>query len=204
MNGWALKCLDSDGSGLVSDAIDAWGWGYNHGVPIFSNSWGGKGTYQSLQTSMDTYSYALFICAAGNEGVDSDLNPYSPGGLPCPNAINVASTDHHDQMAGNSNYGVKTVDVGAPGVGIFSSYLNNQYISISGTSMVTPHVAGVAALVSSINPSYSINQVRSVIFNSVDKKRGLNGKVATGGRVNVFSALNTDPIFGQCKIGVVR
>jgi len=205
-----LKFLDEDGYGYTSDAIEAFGWGYSRGVRIFSNSWGGYGTDTALQDAISQYSDALFICAAGNDGSNTDVYPQSPSALPNANIIAVAATDHRDILASFSNYGASTVDVAAPGVSIYSTYPGSSYAYMDGTSMATPHVAGVAALVKAANSGYTVAQVKQAILGGVDVKSGLSGKCVTGGRVNAGNTknlkyssivlINYSPSLGVCYI----
>lgn len=178
-----LKFLNSGGSGYTSDALSAFAWGYSRGVRIFSNSWGGYGTDTALQSAINTYSDAIFLCAAGNDGVNIDSYTFSPAGLSCANIISVAMTDSSDNLVSWSNYGPTTVDVAAPGLSIYST-IPGSYGYKSGTSMATPHVAGLAALVKAVNSGYTVAQTKLAIMNGVDTKSGLSGKCVTGGRVN--------------------
>jgi subtilisin family serine protease len=97
--------------------------------------------------------------------------------------------DRNDQLASFSNYGVKSVAIAAPGVDILSTWLGNEYEEKSGTSMATPVVAGVAALIVANNPRVSVDELKKRILASSDPIVALNGKVATGGRVNAAKAL---------------
>ncbi|MCX7590206.1 MAG: S8 family serine peptidase [Kiritimatiellae bacterium] len=92
-------------------------------------------------------------------------------------------------MAYFSNYGVTSVDLGAPGTGIRSTLPNGSYGDMQGTSMASPHVAGAVALLCDLHPAGTWQQIRDAIFKSVDPVAALQGKVATGGRLNVFQAL---------------
>jgi subtilisin family serine protease len=184
-----LKFLDSSGTGYTSDAIEAYAWGYSRGARIFSNSWGGEGTNTALQDAINSYPDAIFICAAGNSGLNTDTNSFSPSAMPNANILAVAATDHTDTLASWSNYGTRTVDVAAPGVNIYSTYPGNSYRRYSGTSMATPHVAGIAALVKATASSSSVAQIKSAIMNAVDEKPGLNGKCVAAGRVNAKNAI---------------
>ncbi|MFQ5630229.1 MAG: S8 family serine peptidase, partial [bacterium] len=97
--------------------------------------------------------------------------------------------DHNDLIAGFSNFGATSVDLSGPGVSILSTTPNNTYSSFSGTSMATPHVTGVAALVLSQSPGFTPVQVKSQILNSVDAVASLSGITVTGGRLNAANAL---------------
>lgn len=187
----AIKFLSDSGSGSTSNAIDAVMYGVDNGADILSNSWGGRAYSQALH---DAIVYAnqqgvLFVAAAGNDSSNNDVYPQYPANYDVPNVLSVAATDHNDALAGFSNYGVTTVDVAAPGVSILSTVPGNSYDSFNGTSMATPHVAGVAALLLARNPELNSDQLKSMLMDSVDPVSGLSGYMVTGGRLNAYSAL---------------
>lgn len=132
----------------------------------------------------------LFIAAAGNNSNNNDTEPLNPCSLSArlTNVICVAATDENDNLASFSNYGVNTVQVAAPGVNILNTY-NGGYDYLSGTSMATPHVTGLVALLKSYNPSLTLTDLKSAVFNSVDNLTSLQGFVATGGRINLYKAI---------------
>ena len=132
----------------------------------------------------------MFIAAAGNSAADSDATPYYPSCYDLPNVISVAATDQSDALASFSNYGATTVDLAAPGVGVLSTYLDNSYTSMSGTSMATPHVSGVAALAWSLAPDATVTEMRNALLNSGDLVQGLVGKTVSGRRLNAFNTLD--------------
>jgi subtilisin family serine protease len=103
--------------------------------------------------------------------------------------ISVAALDRNDQLARFSNFGAKSVAIAAPGVDILSTWLGNEYEEKSGTSMATPVVAGVAALIVAEHPRISIDDLRHKVLASVDPLPQLKGKIVTGGRVNAAKAL---------------
>ncbi|MEK6982959.1 MAG: fibronectin type III domain-containing protein [Nanoarchaeota archaeon] len=119
-----------------------------------------------------------------------------------PNVIAIASTNHNDLKAGSSNYGAATVDLGAPGVNIYSTvptsscaYCNpSGFTYLSGTSMATPHVSGAAALIKAKYPSITYTQIKSRLLSSVDRVPSMSGITLTGGRLNAFKALEDDSI----------
>ncbi len=131
----------------------------------------------------------LFITSAGNDGNNNDIIPYYPCNYSSDKIIAVAAVDGNDQLWEDSNYGATTVDLTAPGYQIYSTVPDNDYALWSGTSMAAPQVAGVAALIWSINPSLTAAQVKSAIMNGVDPVSGLSGKCVTGGRINALKAL---------------
>ncbi len=104
----------------------------------------------------------------------------------------MAALDRADALAGFSNYGAKSVHIAAPGKDILSSWLNNGYREASGTSMATPEVSGVAALILAQNPKMTVAEVRSKLFKSVDPLPALAGKVVTGGRLNAAKAVGAE------------
>jgi thermitase len=147
-----LKFLGPKG-GYTSDAVEALNYAVDNGAPISNNSWGGGGKSQALQDAISDAEREghLFVAAAGNAGNDNDVTPSYPASYTNPNIISVAATDDDDGLASFSNFGVQSVDLGAPGVGILST-VPGGYARYSGTSMASPHVAGVAALIKSQNP----------------------------------------------------
>ena len=84
-----------------------------------------------------------------------------------------------------------TVHLFAPGVNIYSTYMNNGYATLSGTSMSTPHVAGAAALLWSYLPSASYSTIKTALVGQVDAVAGLKGFCISNGRMNVFKALQS-------------
>ncbi|MDD1668197.1 MAG: S8 family serine peptidase, partial [Methanomicrobiales archaeon] len=202
----ALKFLNSQGSGYLSDAVEAIDFGVKlkqlyqttngadgANVRVLSNSWGGGGYSQTLfnEIILANQKDILFVAAAGNDGRNNDLTASYPSGYAVDNVVAVAATDSSDTLASWSNYGKTTVDLAAPGVGILSTIRSNSYASYSGTSMATPHVSGAAALVLAGCPPMNTAQLKGYILSSVDTLSSLNGKVFTGGRLNVDRAIDT-------------
>lgn len=169
----------------------------NRGVNIVatSNSWGGGGFSQALQDAIDRANAAgiLFVAAAGNDATNNDATPNYPSNYPSANVIAVASVDRFDALSGFSNYGATTVDVGAPGSTILSTTPGNTYSYFSGTSMATPHVTGLAALLKSDTPALTAAGIKSRILNTVVATPALAGRCLTGGRINAANALGVAP-----------
>jgi thermitase len=191
-----LKFLGRGGFGSVDDAIEAINYAIDrkeHGVNIrvISASWGSTQKSRALEDTIGAAGDAgiLFVAAAGNDGSDNDRRPHYPSNYDLPNVVSVAALDRSDNLAGFSNYGVKTVDVAAPGKDILSTWLNNDYREASGTSMATPYVSGVAALIVANQPSISMEKLRKRLLASVDKIDALKGKIASGGRINAAKAV---------------
>lgn len=187
----ALKFLDAAGSGRTSDAIKAIDYAIAHGAKILSNSWGGGGSSSALRAAIERADSAgvFFLAAAGNEGTDNDQEPHYPAGYEAGNVVAVASTTVGGELSSFSCYGRRTVHVAAPGSDIYSTIPGNRYEKLSGTSMATPHVSGLAALVWMYRPMLSMPQVKRIILSSVERLPALDGKVVTNGLINAKNAL---------------
>lgn len=194
----SAKFLAAQGGGSTSDAIKAIEWAIEQpGVKILSNSWGGGGPSRALQAAIKKAcdKGILFVAAAGNDNSDNDRVPAYPASYDLPCIIAVASTDQNDNFSSFSNWGATSVDVAAPGTAILSTYPGNRYQSLSGTSMATPHVSGLAALLWSAKPSLTVSEVKDIILSTSDKlgsgflrALALQGKSVAHGRVNASSA----------------
>ncbi len=173
----ALRFMGPDGSGATSDAVRCIDWGVANGAHILSNSWGGPTSSPQLAEAVARAERkgVLFIAAAGNTGGtgnNNDRQPSYPSSLRQANIISVGAIDENDKRGSFSHYGKQSVDIGAPGVDVLSTAVNNQYKSFSGTSMATPHVAGAAALIwahTFSSPSQNVAQmlkVRDMIYDN--------------------------------------
>lgn len=198
-----LKFLDSNGSGYTSDAIAALNYAVARGVKLSNNSWGGGPSDSALAAAIGQAKNAghIFVAAAGNSGLNIDTTLSYPGSYSTSynNVVTVAATGSTDTLASFSNYGVNSVTLAAPGVGILSTTPGNTYSSFSGTSMAAPHVAGAIALYWSANPTLTYSQVIAKLKSSVDTISGLSGKVQTAGRLNVAKMLEvtSPPVTGD-------
>lgn len=177
--------------GSTSDAIAAVNYAVDNGARISNNSWGGGGFSNAMRDAISSAASNdhLFVAAAGNDGVNTDNSAHYPSSYNNNNIISVAATDNRDQLASFSNYGSTTVDLGAPGVDIASTYTGNGYVWNSGTSMACPHVAGAAAVLLAENPSWSYTQLRDQLLATVRTTSSMNGTTATGGVLNLQAAL---------------
>jgi serine protease len=190
----ALKFLNSAGSGSTSGAIAALNYAVANGARISNNSWGGGGFSSSFSSALSAARTAghLFVAAAGNSGTNNDSSPFYPASYTQDNIIAVASTTNNDTRSSFSNYGATGVDIGAPGSTILSTY-QSGYAYLDGTSMATPHVTGVAALVWGASPGMTYAQVRTQLFSTARHITGLNGLCVTGGVVNAAAAVAGSP-----------
>jgi subtilisin family serine protease len=183
----ALKFLGPYG-GYTSDAIAAIEYATDKGAVVINASWGGGGFSQSLKDAIEACG-CVFAAAAGNSGRDNDGRNHYPSSYDSANLISVGATDHNDEPAYFSNFGATSVDIGAPGVNILSTLPDNAYGSLNGTSMATPHVAGVAGLLSADAPSLTPVQVKDRLLLGADPVPALSGRWVTGGRLNAFESL---------------
>lgn len=184
-----LRFMDGQGSGATSDAIEAINYALEMDFHITNNSWGGPdvsaGLLQSIKRAADIDQ--LFVAAAGNSGNDADMLPEYPAAYKVKNIISVAATDEADRLANFSNYGRTAVDIAAPGVFILSTFPPSTVKSLSGTSMATPVVSGIAAMLVSIRPM-PVEEIMEILLASADRPRTLKNRVASNGRVNAAFA----------------
>lgn len=186
----ALRFIGPAG-GANDDAIASIEFAVDHGARISNNSWGGPFYSQAVFDAIAAAGRRghLFIAAAGNDGADVDQETFGPSEFNLPNMITVAATDRNDELADFSNFGEHVIHLAAPGVDILSTLAGGGYGELSGTSMASPHVAGVAALIMARNPHLDVRSIRSLVLRSVDKLGSLDGMVLTGGRLNAAKAL---------------
>ncbi len=186
----ALRFLGSNG-GSTSGAIASLDYAVQMGATISNNSWGGGGystaLYQSIAAARDADH--IFLAAAGNDGTNNDSTPHYPSNYDLTNIISVAATDNRDARASFSNYGAVSVDIGAPGVDIASSYITDSYVYLSGTSMATPNVTGVVALIRSEFPDWGYQQVIDHLYATARPAASMNGRTTTGSIANAAAAL---------------
>jgi subtilisin family serine protease len=195
----ACKFLKANGQGSDAAAVECFDYlidlksrGVN--IRVTSNSWGstrGSGYPQALDNVIGEAGAAgiLSIFAAGNFSSNNDVTPFDPASINEDSIISVAASDAQDLRAGFSNYGATSVDLAAPGVSILSTF-GGGYGFLSGTSMATPHVAGVAALLFARNPGLTPIGAKQLILGNVDPIGAWTSLVASGGRLNAFRSLS--------------
>ncbi|MCG7546392.1 S8 family serine peptidase [Pseudoalteromonas sp. Of7M-16] len=195
------KFLNSSGSGSTGDAIKCIDYmvglkNAGHNVSVLNNSWGGGGFNQALYDSISASEQAgiLFVAAAGNSARDNDVSPGYPSSYDHDSVLAVASTTHTDSMSSFSQWGLTSVDLGAPGSNVLSTVPGGGYSSFSGTSMATPHVAGAAALALAVNPSLTTLELKNLLMESGKPIAALDGKTVSGKRLDAHQALiDADP-----------
>jgi thermitase len=192
-----IKFLSASGSGSLDGAVKSIDYAITNGAKVLSNSWGGGGFSKILEDVIKKShdQGTLFVAAAGNDGTNNDTTPTYPANYNVPNVISVAAIDNKGDLADFSCYGLNTVHLGAPGVDVYSTIVGrNGFDYWSGTSMATPHVSGVAALLWAHNPGMTNVEVRERLLRTARPIASLSGKVSTGGIVNAYHALtNTIP-----------
>lgn len=211
-----LRFLSEKGQGTTADAIKAIRYAVDNGAHVLSNSWGSVGEDPNDRAGnealKDAIRYSeemgrLFVAAAGNgkQGVgynnDTDSQPAYPASYPMDIIVSVAAIDESGNLGSFSNWGARTVDIGAPGVKVFSTTVGSKYsdtvvdlfgmkVTWDGTSMATPHVAGAAALYLSKYPNADWRQVKQALLAGAKKTSQLSNKTVSGGQLDVSTMLN--------------
>ncbi|WP_211745472.1 S8 family peptidase [Paenibacillus sp. Marseille-Q4541] len=181
-----VKVLDSSGSGTTYAVAEGIIWATDHGAKVINMS---LGNYADAEFLHDAIKYAydhdvVLIAATGNDNTE---RPGYPAAYP--EVFAVSATDAAMKRAEFSNYG-DYVDVMAPGASIASTYPNNQYAALSGTSMASPHVAALAGLIRSLNPDLNNEEVMDLMRSSViDLGEPGYDKYFGYGQIDVYKAL---------------
>jgi thermitase len=178
----AVRVLDASGNGSLADIADGIRYAADQGAEVINLSLGCDCSTTTLKNAVD-YAWnkgSVVVAAAGNDGVSTTFEPASYA-----NVIAVGAVDSNDRRASFSNYG-SWVDVTAPGVDIAATVPNNGYSYMSGTSMASPHVAGLAGLLASQGRTNV--QIRAAIEQTADPISG-TGTYFEHGRINSYDAV---------------
>ena len=183
-----LKFLNAKGLGSTGDAIRAIDYAIKNGARVLNNSWGGGSYSQALRDAIiaSYYHNNLFVVAAGNNSDDIDQRPFYPSSYTVPNMVSVAALTDAKELAWFSNFGPYTVHVGAPGISVRSAVPKERcaappcYAYLSGTSMATPYVSGVAAMMFCENQDLMHLQVKNIIIETSVSNAALQGKIGKG------------------------
>ncbi|MEB3197423.1 MAG: S8 family serine peptidase [Candidatus Sericytochromatia bacterium] len=170
----AIRVLDAQGSGAMSDIADGVLAAVDAGARVINLSLGGSSDGQTLRAAIERAQQAgvLVVAAAGNEGSESLSYPAA-----YPGVVSVGASTAKDTRASFSNFG-RWVQIAAPGDRILSTQLGGGYVSLSGTSMASPHVAAVAAQVRALRPDWGLAQVRSTLLSTGQPVRGFEANPA--------------------------
>lgn len=177
----------NDSVGYLWDIPQGIRYAVDNGAKVINLSLGSssfdKAQFEALSYANDRG--VLVIASAGNNGRNNDVTPYYPANYDLPNIITVASLDQNNNLASDSSYGFQSVDIAAPGVGIYSTFPDSRYATWGGTSMAVPYVTGAAALLLAANPKLTVSELKRDILASVQQVPALQGKVATGGYLDL-------------------
>ena len=227
---WNVKIMPVAGSsGVEAEVVEAYGYVRDMRA-LYNSSNGTKGAFVVSTNSSfgvnfglpsaypiwcamyDSLGYVgvLNACATMNVNSDVDINSDIPTACPSPYMISVTNTDRDDLRNSGAAFGLTTIDLGSPGTSVYSTVPTNNYQNMTGTSMATPHVAGVIALMYAAacqdlivnyknNPATFALQFRDFMLNGTDSIASLQGISVTGGRLNAFNALNQ--VLNYCSQG---
>ena len=203
----AIKCgSDNPGFTGILRGYNAIAYAADLGAHIINCSWGGPGIDAAAQDLVDyaTAKGSLVVAASGNDGLNNDLYLQSPASLD--GVLSVGASTAADRVSGFSNYG-RNVDVYAPGEGILSTYPNNQYRALSGTSFSSPLTSGIAGLIKAVHPDWTPEMIRAQIRGTVDPLVGatFDSRPLYWGRVNAERAVKVNASFtsGERMPGLV-
>jgi subtilisin family serine protease len=202
-----LRVLDENGQGSSADVAAAFAFAAARGVRVVNASLGSEHESQAERRAIEEHPGTLFVVASGNGGADSagdDVDGAAPE-YPCahaaPNVVCVGATDQADALARFSNYGATSVDLFAPGTAIVSavpfaraSQLHQHfgtgpgYEVMQGTSMASPHAAGVAAIEAGLQPGWGAAALKDALLAGADRLPELAGRSVTGARLNAAGA----------------
>ncbi len=187
-----IRFLDENGSGDLNNGIKSIDYAIEKKVDVISASWGAAISKQEARPLIEAIERAekagiVFVAAASNDGKDNDTYEVYPAKAATSNTIAVAASNSNDGKPYWSNYGQATVDVAAPGDAIMSTLPNNGYGNLSGTSMATPLVSGLVALIKAQDPSLKPAEIKSLLQASGAK---VSIETACDCRVDAFNAVD--------------
>lgn len=196
----ALRFLNGNGAGNTSDAIKAIRYATDKNAKVINASFGSYRQSQAMSNEIKRAGSkgVLIIAAAGNLGQNNDSRPFYPASYPHSNIVSVTASSSSNKWVSGINYGVRSVDIAAPGSKILSTDVSHGYVSRTGSSMAAPFVAGVAALVLSANQGLSAAQVKSALLSQASVYRSLAGRVAGSRRLN---AATTTKVASESRKG---
>ena len=196
----SIKIFNSSGKSTLSYIIEGINFAKKNDINIINCSFGGAGwgstSVSIVKSAIEAVPDIFFVIAAGNIATstpqpDNDQTAVYPSQLTkdLDNVISVANTTSSDELSSTSHYGATSVDIAAPGTGIYSTIPTSSYGTMSGTSMATPMVASAVAVMRAVNPNISAKEIKETLCSSSDKLSALTGKVISGGRLNAYNAV---------------
>ncbi|MGE5579277.1 MAG: fibronectin type III domain-containing protein [Bacillota bacterium] len=196
-----LKVFGAGGTAHTSDIIEAIDYATAMGARVVNCSWGSTSYNPALEDAIAGAPAHLFVCAAGNSGMDIDQNPVYPASFVLQNIISVASVNRSGFLSAFSNYGLESVDVTAPGEDIVSTAPVGSHETKSGTSMAAGFVSGEAALLLAADSSMTSMTLKGRILTYCDRLSSLESVVSSGGKINCANAAYETPSDGLILIG---
>jgi subtilisin family serine protease len=202
----SLRVADSSGRAYSSWTIAAINYATSAGIPILnlSAAWTSLSATdqydEPLNECIENYP-GLIVCAAGNNSADLAYNNYYsyPSEFTASNLLVVGSSTQNDTIAEHSNYGAVSVDLFAPGEGIYMAKRTGGYTTDVGTSFAAPHVTGVAALLLFECNTITVARMKSVILNRTDKLSAFTSNCVSGGRLNAYKALTNAHLYSYTR-----
>lgn len=196
----AIRTVPDTSDELNSDIVESFQYAAKMGAKIINCSFGkapmeGDNVVRDVITEIGRKYGVLVVASAGNDSMgpfawhNNDVKPKIPAALDSANLITIASTTNSGSLSSFSNIGAKTVDIGSPGSDIYSTINGNKYAMASGTSMASPNLSGVAAMVLGYYPHLKGEKLKEVLMASAVKVPAFEGKMVSGGRVNLKRAL---------------
>ena len=192
-----LRFIGSEQGGSISDELPCIEYAIAHSAKVVNASYGDTNYSQAEMTAIYNAGQAgiIFVCAAGNDGDNIDVSPFFPADYPLDNLVTVGSSGNRDLPSFFSNHASGSVELFAPGEGIYSTDManNSSYAYANGTSLAAPFVTGAAALLRAQFPSDSYRQTINRLLNGVDRVGALAGQALTGGRLDLAASLSSAP-----------
>jgi len=196
----AIRTVPDNADELDSDIVEGFLYAAKMGAKVINCSFGKKVNEGGMvvRDTMNQISKkgVLVVVSAGNDSMgpfswhNNDISPKYPASFDSQNMMVIASTTSTGSLSGFSNIGPVTVDIASPGSSIYSTLNGNKYGMASGTSMAAPNASGVVAMVMGYFPEFTNTTVKKIIMDSTTRDENYLGKILTGGRVNLKSALN--------------
>ena len=195
----AIRTVPDDSDELDSDIVEAYLYAAKMGAKVINCSFGKKVNEGGMvvRDAINTISKkgVLVVISAGNDSMgpfswhDNDVDPKYPASFDSANTLVIASTTSSGAFSSFSNIGALSVDVASPGSNIYSTINGNKYSMASGTSMAAPNASGVAAMVMGYYPNLKNTSVKQILMETVTKVPEFQGKIVSGGRLNLKAAL---------------